>query len=83
MLYFEVLFLYMKQLVNFLLECDFITPINTMGMGDVSISGNILSEPIGINIKKKKKSQKMIKPLKKYIIQKINEQNMFGKFVDA
>ena len=61
------------------------TPMNTTGMGGVSMVGpDTFSEPLTVsNIKKQNKNKsskhKMLIPLKKYILQKINEDLEIGK----
>lgn len=43
----------MKSLYNYLQECT--TPANTMGMGDPSVNGDQLSEPLVTKKKRKTK----------------------------
>lgn len=48
----------MKSLSDYIKECDFATPMNTIGMGDVSVNNDIISEPIEGKPHKLKKIKK-------------------------
>ena len=59
----------MKSLITYIKECDFATPMNTIGMGNPLLSNDtcVGTEPITLNKPHKTKKLKKQKPTKNNI----------------